>query len=129
LRRLAARRAAWRSAPGVACASMAASPGVACHVSPPCQSRSGAARGDDRSLNCTKELVHVEVEHRPPLELLADLRQIEQKILQGDRGAGGDAAIDKDRPPRPLPKPFTPGGGGLSPSPTSEGTYSCTRRA
>ena len=30
-----------------------------------------------------KELVHDEVEHRPPLEILVELRQIEQEILQG----------------------------------------------
>ncbi len=28
-------------------------------------------------------MVHLEVEHRPPLEILADLRQIEQEILHG----------------------------------------------
>jgi hypothetical protein len=43
----------------------------------------GGTQGYDVSLNRTKELVHEEVEHRPPLEILADLRQIEQKILQG----------------------------------------------
>jgi type I restriction enzyme M protein len=42
-----------------------------------------AAQGYDLSLNRYKELVHEEVEHRPPLEILADLRQIEQEILQG----------------------------------------------
>jgi type I restriction enzyme M protein len=30
-----------------------------------------------------KALVHEEVEHRPPLEILAEQRQIEQEILQG----------------------------------------------
>ena len=30
-----------------------------------------------------KELVHEEVEHRPPLENLVGLRAIEQEILQG----------------------------------------------
>jgi len=30
-----------------------------------------------------KELVHDEVEHRPPQEILAELRAIEQEILQG----------------------------------------------
>ncbi|MFM7675189.1 MAG: hypothetical protein ACKO5F_06325, partial [Synechococcus sp.] len=35
------------------------------------------------SLNRYKELVHEEVEHRPPLEILAELRAIEQEILQG----------------------------------------------
>ncbi|MFN7738977.1 MAG: hypothetical protein ACK5RA_01775 [Cyanobacteriota bacterium] len=28
-------------------------------------------------------MVHLEVEHRPPLEVLADRRQIEQEILKG----------------------------------------------
>ena len=55
---------------------------VTCHASPLRQGRS-AAQGYDLSLNRTKELVHEEVEHRPPLEILAELRQIEQEILQG----------------------------------------------
>ena len=42
-----------------------------------------AAQSYDLSLNRYKELVHQEVEHRPPLEILAELRQIEQEILQG----------------------------------------------
>ena len=42
-----------------------------------------AAQGYDLSLNRYKELVHEEVEHRPPLEILAELRQIEQEILLG----------------------------------------------
>jgi type I restriction enzyme M protein len=42
-----------------------------------------AAHGYDLSLNRYKELVHEEVEHRPPLEILAELRAIEQEILQG----------------------------------------------
>lgn len=42
-----------------------------------------AAQGYDLSLNRYKELVHEEVEHRPPLEILAELRTIEQEILQG----------------------------------------------
>jgi type I restriction enzyme M protein len=40
-------------------------------------------QGYDLSLNRYKELVHEEVEHRPPLEILAELRAIEQEILQG----------------------------------------------
>jgi hypothetical protein len=43
----------------------------------------GGTQGYDLSLNRHKELVHDEVEHRPPLELLAELRAIEQEILQG----------------------------------------------
>jgi type I restriction enzyme M protein len=42
-----------------------------------------AAEGYDISLNRYKELIHDEVEHRPPLEILAELRAIEQEILQG----------------------------------------------
>ena len=42
-----------------------------------------AAQCYDLSLNRYKELVHEEVEHRPPLEILAELRAIEQEILQG----------------------------------------------
>lgn len=42
-----------------------------------------AEQGYDLSLNRYKELVHEEVEHRPPLEILAELREIEQEILQG----------------------------------------------
>lgn len=42
-----------------------------------------AEQGYDLSLNRYKELVHEEVEHRPPLEILAELRAIEQEILQG----------------------------------------------
>jgi type I restriction enzyme M protein len=42
-----------------------------------------AAHGYDLSLNRYKELVHEEVEHRPPLEILAELRALEQEILQG----------------------------------------------
>ncbi|MEY4354885.1 MAG: hypothetical protein RLZZ609_3126 [Cyanobacteriota bacterium] len=41
------------------------------------------AQGCDLSLNRYKELMHDEVEHRPPLEILAELRAIEQEILQG----------------------------------------------
>ncbi|MCP9859857.1 MULTISPECIES: hypothetical protein [unclassified Cyanobium] len=41
----------------------------------------GGSQGYD--LNRYKELVHDEVEHRPQLELLAELRAIEQEILQG----------------------------------------------
>jgi type I restriction enzyme M protein len=41
------------------------------------------AQGYYLSLNRYKQLVHEEVEHRPPLEILAELRAIEQEILQG----------------------------------------------
>ena len=42
-----------------------------------------AEQGYDLSLNRYKELIHDEVEHRPPLEILAELRAIEQEYLQG----------------------------------------------
>ena len=42
----------------------------------------GGIQGSYLSLNRCKELVHDEVEHRPPLEILAELRAIEQEILQ-----------------------------------------------
>jgi len=51
---------------------MAASAAVTCNGIPPCQSRSGAGQGYDLNLNRYKELVHEEVEHRPPLEHLAE---------------------------------------------------------
>ena len=35
------------------------------------------------SLNRYKVLIHEEVEHRPPLEILAEPRAVEQEILQG----------------------------------------------
>jgi len=61
---------------------MEASAAVTCNPKQLRQGRS-ASRGYDLSLNRTKELVHEEVEHRPSLEILAELRQIEQAILQG----------------------------------------------
>jgi type I restriction enzyme M protein len=61
---------------------MAASDAVTCHPKPLWPGRS-ASQGSDISLNRTKELVHAEVEHRPPLEILAELRAIELEILQG----------------------------------------------
>ncbi len=41
------------------------------------------AQGYDLSLNRYKEVVHEEVEYRPPLEILADLAKIEDDIQQG----------------------------------------------
>ena len=43
----------------------------------------GSTQGSELNLNRTKELVHDEVEHRPPLEIMAELRAIEEEILQG----------------------------------------------
>ena len=61
---------------------MAVSAAVTCHPRPHSPGCS-AAQDYDLSLNRYKELVHEEVEHRPPLEILAELRAIEQEILQG----------------------------------------------
>jgi type I restriction enzyme M protein len=41
------------------------------------------AQGYDLSLNRYKEVIHEEVEHQPPLEILADLAKIETDIQQG----------------------------------------------
>jgi type I restriction enzyme M protein len=41
------------------------------------------AKGYDLSLNRYKEVVHAEVVHRPPRELLADLARLEAEIQQG----------------------------------------------
>lgn len=41
------------------------------------------AQGYDLSLNRYKEVVHEEVEHRPPLEIIADLERIEVEIQGG----------------------------------------------
>jgi hypothetical protein len=49
----------------------------------------GSTQGYDLSLIRTKELVNDEVEHRPPLEHLAELRAIEQEILQVIEGLEG----------------------------------------
>jgi len=42
-----------------------------------------ANEGYDLSLNRYKEIIYEEEEHRPPLEILAELRLIEKEILQG----------------------------------------------
>jgi type I restriction enzyme M protein len=42
-----------------------------------------AAQGYDLSLNRYKEIVHEEVEHRPPLDIIADLERIEAEIQRG----------------------------------------------
>lgn len=42
-----------------------------------------AAQGYDLSLNRYKEVIHEEVEHRPPKEILVELAKIEAKIEQG----------------------------------------------
>ena len=41
------------------------------------------AQGYDLSINRFKELVHDEEEHRPPLEIIADLEQLEREIADG----------------------------------------------
>ncbi|MEP6527078.1 MAG: class I SAM-dependent DNA methyltransferase [Nocardioidaceae bacterium] len=42
-----------------------------------------AAQGYDLSLNRYKETVHDEIEHRPPLDIIADLERLEIEIQQG----------------------------------------------
>ncbi len=42
-----------------------------------------AAQGYDLSLNRYREVVHDEIEHRAPLEIIADLEQLETEIQQG----------------------------------------------
>jgi len=42
-----------------------------------------AAQGYDPSLNRYKEVVHEEVAHRPPKEILAELVKLEEEIQQG----------------------------------------------
>jgi type I restriction enzyme M protein len=49
----------------------------------------GGIQGYDLSLNRTKELVHEEVEHRPPQEILAEMRAIEEGTLQGNKELEG----------------------------------------
>jgi type I restriction enzyme M protein len=44
-----------------------------------------AANGYDLSLNRYKEVVHEEVEHVPPKQILAELAQLEREIEQGMR--------------------------------------------
>jgi type I restriction enzyme M protein len=41
-----------------------------------------AAQGYDLSLNRYKEVVHEDVEHRPPKEILVDLAKLEAEIQQ-----------------------------------------------
>ncbi len=41
------------------------------------------AQGYDLSLNRYKEIVHDDVEHRPPLEIIADIEKLENEITQG----------------------------------------------
>ena len=40
-------------------------------------------QGYDLSLNRYKEIVYEEVEHRPPLEILAELKELEAEISKG----------------------------------------------
>jgi type I restriction enzyme M protein len=41
------------------------------------------AQGYDLSLNRYKEIVHDEVEHRPPLEIIAEIEKLEGEIVSG----------------------------------------------
>ena len=47
------------------------------------------AQGYDLSLNRYKEVVHEEVQHRPPQDILADLAKLEAKIQQGMQELAG----------------------------------------
>ncbi|MFY9609818.1 MAG: SAM-dependent DNA methyltransferase, partial [Blastocatellia bacterium] len=47
------------------------------------------AQGYDLSLNRYKEVVHEEVEHRPPQQILADLAKLETEIQEGMKELGG----------------------------------------
>lgn len=42
-----------------------------------------AAQGYDLSLNRYKEIVHDEVEHRPPLVIIAEIEKLEGEIASG----------------------------------------------
>jgi type I restriction enzyme M protein len=48
-----------------------------------------AAQGYDLSLNRYKEVVHEEIDHRPPREILAELAKIEEEIQEGMRELEG----------------------------------------
>ena len=48
-----------------------------------------AAQGYDLSLNRYKEVIHQEVKHRTPQEILATLAQLEAEIEQGMKELGG----------------------------------------
>ncbi len=61
-----------------------------------------AAQGYDLSLNRYKEVVHEEVEHRAPKEILADLAKLEDGDPAGDGRAGGDAGREPDARWSPL---------------------------
>jgi len=41
------------------------------------------AQGYDLSINRYKEIVHDEIEHRPPLEIIADIEALEEEIAKG----------------------------------------------
>ncbi len=50
----------------------------------------------DLSINRYKEVVHDEVEHRPPTEILRPLANLEAEIEQGREGVGGDAEVKNE---------------------------------
>ena len=47
-----------------------------------------AAQGYDLSLNRYKEVIHEEVEHLPPREILSNLAKLEMEIQQGMKALG-----------------------------------------
>ena len=48
-----------------------------------------ASQGYDLSLNRYKEVVHEEIAHRAPKEILADLARLEEEIERGMKDLGG----------------------------------------
>ena len=60
------------------------------------------AQSYDLSLNRYKEVVHEEIEHRPPLDVIADLERLESEIQAGLSDLKGKARMSASalRPPR-----------------------------
>ena len=56
-----------------------------------------AAQGYDLSLNRYKEVVHEEVEHRAPKEILAELAKLEEEIQRGMKELEGMLQVNADR--------------------------------
>ena len=77
------------------------------------------AQGYDLSLNRYKEIAHDEVEHRPPLEIIADIEALEDEIAQGPRRAEGHALVRACDAGRHLATIARGGDSELSRAPTS----------
>ena len=65
-----------------------------------------AAQGYDLSLNRYKEVVHEEVAHRPPGEILASPRQTGGGDSAGHEGTGGDAEVSRSGQPMAIGEVF-----------------------